>query len=548
MAYRRALGVLMVVFLASGGLGLLTALPAVAAVSFTATADLDGRDLPSEDANILAADEYRSGQLVPIICQARGEVAYGSAIWDKTTSGHWVTDAYIRTGSTGFAAGMPRCDDDSLDISLFSATADLDGRSAPSLTAATIAENVYRSGQLVPVLCQATGAAAYGSNVWDRTEDDVWVSDAYVKTGSTGFAPGVARCTSTAAPTQFRFKAVTDLNGRASKTVSASAIKSYASGSTLTITCQSIGENAYGSTIWDRTSDGLWVTDHYLKTGFDTFVPGIPRCSDTTTGSGRTFLTTAELDGRSIKSVSAPAAKVYLNGARITVTCQAYGEYAYGSYLWDRTSDGLWVADFYVKTGATGFISNMPRCDNDKPSGGTPSGTGGSPTTGGSKCDTAGHGRINGAPGSTSGTASEKIARVLAAAKSQTGRGLSYAWGAGGRGGPACGSGALSPSGHQDRNLFGFDCSGFTEYAFWAGAGIDIGTNSSSQSVRSTRVSVSSLRAGDLIFWGEPGNTGHVAIYAGNGQMYEAAIPRSISSVHQRSVYGDHTFAVRIIS
>lgn len=46
--------------------------------------------------------------------------------------------------------------------------------------------------------------------------------------------------------------------------------------------------------------------------------------------------------------------------------CQAYGGPTYeGSYLWDWTSDGLWVADHYVQTGTTGFVQGLPRCDLD---------------------------------------------------------------------------------------------------------------------------------------------------------------------------------------
>jgi cell wall-associated NlpC family hydrolase len=407
--------------------------------------------------------------------------------------------------------------------------------------------NAYRAGQQVPVVCQATGTLAYGSTIWDKTDDGMWVPDAYVRTGFSGFVPGMERCSTTTAPNRFRYVATTELNGRSATSLSAATVKTYAAGSVVTVTCQAIGENAYGSNIWDKTVEGLWVTDHYLKTGFDTFVPGVPRCTDNTSGSGRAFPTTAELNGRSTKSVTGAAVKVYPLGGTVTIKCQAYGAYAYGSYIWDKTSEDLWVADYYVRTGTTGFVSNMPRCDNDQPSGGSPSGTGGSPSTGGSVCDRAGHGRRSGSAGATTGTLNEKIARVITAAKGQTAKGLSYSWGGGGRGGPACGSGAISPGGHQDYNRYGFDCSGLTEYAFWAGAGIDIGPSSSAQSLRATRVPYSNARAGDLIFWGTPGHTSHVALLVGNGQIVEAAPPRGGNSVHIRSIYGSHSFAVRVI-
>jgi hypothetical protein len=472
-------------------------------------------------------------------------MAYGSTIWNKTTSGRWVPDAYVKTGTTGFAPGVPRCDDVSKDAHSYAATTTLNARNAPNLSATVVHENAYRTGVMVPVVCQATGGAAYGSSIWDKTADGTWVPDAYVKTGYTGFSPDLPRCVTTAAPTKFRYKAKTDLNGRSSTVVAAPAVKVYKGGSVVTITCQAIGENAYGSNIWDKTTDGLWVPDKYLKTGFDTFVPGVPRCADNTSATGKSFVTTAALSGRTAKSVTATSTKTYASGATIKVTCQAYGGYAYGSYIWDKTSDNLWVSDYYVRTGTTGFVSNMPRCDNDLPTGGTPGGD--SPVTGG-RCDLVGHGERNGPAGLTTGTTSEKVARVIAAAKSQTGKGLSYSWGGGGKSGPTCGIASPSPHGHIDYNILGFDCSGLMQYAFWAGAGVDVGGTSKVQSLRATRIPYSSARPGDMIFWGAPGQTWHVALLIGNGQMIEAAPPRNTTSVHVTNIYGSHSYAVRIFS
>jgi cell wall-associated NlpC family hydrolase len=521
---------------------------AAASTGFIAEQNLNGRDAPSLNANTVAVNKYLQGSTVYVTCQARGEMAYGTTVWDHTTDNLWVTDAYVKTGYTGFDPNVPRCSDTSGDAHDFIASQDLNGRNAPNLSAEVVQANMYLSGHHVPVVCQATGGSAYGSTVWDKTIDGVWVTDAYVKTGYTGFDPNLPRCSSTSAPTTYRYLAETDLNGRATKSVSAAAVKVYPSGSTVSLTCQSIGENAYGSNIWDKTTDGLWVTDYYVKTGFDSFVPGMPRCADDTSGSGSGYPAETDLNGRNTKALSAAAVKVYPSGSTIKITCQAYGEYAYGSYIWDKTTDGLWVTDYYVKTGTSGFVSNMPRCDNDKPTGGPGGGTGsgGTSSGGGGICDTVGHSRNNGPAGSSTGTNAEKIQRVIAAAQSQTGKGLSYSWGAGGKGGPDCGVASLSPGGYYDYNRFGFDCSGFTEYAFWAGAGVDIGENTNQQSYQGTLLPYANRQAGDLLFWGSQGNTDHVAIYLGNGQMLEAAPPRGTGSVHQTSVYGSHSYVVRL--
>jgi cell wall-associated NlpC family hydrolase len=128
-----------------------------------------------------------------------------------------------------------------------------------------------------------------------------------------------------------------------------------------------------------------------------------------------------------------------------------------------------------------------------------------------------------------------------------TGRGLSYSWGGGGKGGASCGISSPSPGGYYDYNVYGFDCSGYTLYAFWHGAGIDIGPNTGSQWNVGRRLSYSQRQPGDLIFWFSGGTSTHVAIYLGNDRMLEAAPPRGTASVHETAVYGSHSEVVRVI-
>jgi peptidoglycan hydrolase CwlO-like protein len=87
---------------------------------------------------------------------------------------------------------------------------------------------------------------------------------------------------------------------------------------------------------------------------------------------------------------------------------------------------------------------------------------------------------------------------ILSAAYSQLG--VSYVW-------AACSPGSA------------FDCSGFTMYCYGQ-AGISLPHSSSAQRSMFNQTSISNLQAGDLVFW-----TGHVAIYAGDGQIIEAVEP-----------------------
>jgi peptidoglycan DL-endopeptidase RipA len=118
---------------------------------------------------------------------------------------------------------------------------------------------------------------------------------------------------------------------------------------------------------------------------------------------------------------------------------------------------------------------------------------------------------------STAGSGSASAAQTAIAAAKQY-LGTSYAWGGGGTYGPGWGWGI-------DDGVWGFDCSGLTQYAY-AQAGISIPRNSRAQYAELPKVSASDLRPGDLVFWAtspsNPATIHHVAIYLGGGQIIEA--------------------------
>ncbi|MFI0447866.1 NlpC/P60 family protein [Actinomadura sp. 6N118] len=258
--------------------------------------------------------------------------------------------------------------------------------------------------------------------------------------------------------------------------------------------------------------------------------------------AAREFPTTAALGGLKVKDLKAKSYKQYPKGTKIKIKCQAWGTLAYESYVWDKTTDNLWIPDHYVKTGYSKFVPDIPKCDNDKPTAGPGYGK---PVFEDPRCLQPGahHGRQSRAAarkvkGSTKGTSKQKVERVISAALSQTGKKIPYSWGGGGLGGPSCGN----PKNHfresaDDYNRYGYDCSGFTAYAFWKGAGKDIGPATGFQFTKGEKVSYKNLRRGDMIFWGGGENgwkTTHVAIYLGKGKIVEAKWPRTTTSVHVR--------------
>jgi cell wall-associated NlpC family hydrolase len=161
-----------------------------------------------------------------------------------------------------------------------------------------------------------------------------------------------------------------------------------------------------------------------------------------------------------------------------------------------------------------------------------PSSPGGGSSTGGS---------ATGGTGGTAGAPSASAAQTaIAAAKSQLG--VLYSWGGGGSSGPSYG---ISP----DTSVYGFDCSGLTQYAY-ARAGIAIGGTSRDQwwNNRNKQVSADDLAPGDLLFWASGSaytSIYHVAIYIGGNKMVEAP-DRGLSVMTSNLRFGgDYYGAVR---
>jgi hypothetical protein len=185
------------------------------------------------------------------------------------------------------------------------------------------------------------------------------------------------------------------------------------------------------------------------------------------------------IDGEGVRCHSGPGVdysvvKTYNKGHQVTLVCQATGPSVDGDSLWDKTSDGCYVTDYYVKTGTTGYVTN--------------------------KCPSSGGG------GGGSGTG------IVNAAEKE--KGIPYVWGGGGCNGPSDG---------------GFDCSGLTQYAVCQALKKEIPRTAQTQyhSSLGKRLPRSEAKEGDLLFWADGGDcankVSHVGIFIREGLMINAA-------------------------
>ncbi len=91
----------------------------------------------------------------------------------------------------------------------------------------------------------------------------------------------------------------------------------------------------------------------------------------------------------------------------------------------------------------------------------------------------------------------------------------------------------------------GTDCSGFTMRIF-EHFGYSLSRTSGAQSGNGTRVSLSEIRPGDLLFYYHGSSIGHVAIYIGNGQIIHASTERT-GIIIGNAFYTTPACATRII-
>lgn len=90
-----------------------------------------------------------------------------------------------------------------------------------------------------------------------------------------------------------------------------------------------------------------------------------------------------------------------------------------------------------------------------------------------------------------------------------------------------------------------FDCSGFVHWAF-AQAGVSVGASTEALKNQGTRVSVSNMKPGDLVFFNTYKTDGHVGIYIGGGKFIGSQSSTGVAIASMTSGYWKNTFNGRV--
>ena len=155
----------------------------------------------------------------------------------------------------------------------------------------------------------------------------------------------------------YSVSSTTDLNGRTSPSTSASIARTYAPRSTVTVICQTPGTKVGTTSVWDKLSDGNYVSDFYVNTPSNTtYSAPLPRC---------TFpqQVTANVAERNGPGTSYTSPRTLYAGALAWIYCQRSGTKIGTTSVWDRLEDTHYVSDYYVATPSkTTYSSPIPRC------------------------------------------------------------------------------------------------------------------------------------------------------------------------------------------
>jgi uncharacterized protein YraI len=158
----------------------------------------------------------------------------------------------------------------------------------------------------------------------------------------------------------YRVTSSTALNARSGPGTSYGVVATYAAGATVSVVCQTAGQKVGTTAVWNRLTNGAWVSDYYVSTPSNTtFSAPLQRC----TYPGQVTSSTA------LNARTGPGTSYALTGSSLPpgglawVMCQKAGSKVGTTTVWNRLADGRWVSDYYVSNRSnTTWSAPVPRC------------------------------------------------------------------------------------------------------------------------------------------------------------------------------------------
>ena len=157
----------------------------------------------------------------------------------------------------------------------------------------------------------------------------------------------------------YRVTSTTPLSARTGPATSYPTVRSYSTGATVKVVCQTPGSTVGGTAVWNKLSDGTYVPDRYVNTPSDTsYSAPLQRCWYSYQVSS-----IDTLNERAGPGSSYAVRGTLTTGSLAWVVCQRAGSKVGTTAIWDRLDDGHWVSDYWVATPSNLTYSKpIPRC------------------------------------------------------------------------------------------------------------------------------------------------------------------------------------------
>jgi hypothetical protein len=140
-------------------------------------------------------------------------------------------------------------------------------------------------------------------------------------------------------------------------TTLSSVVRSIPLGSTVRILCQARGKYIYGDNVWNKLTDGRWISDRRVTTSSATgYSSPLPKC---------TFVYQTWRNPLALHTGPVASARVVgwrPVGSLTHTVCQMMGSLVGDTHVWDKLQDGAWIADYNLANGMTFWNPNVPRC------------------------------------------------------------------------------------------------------------------------------------------------------------------------------------------
>jgi uncharacterized protein YraI len=158
----------------------------------------------------------------------------------------------------------------------------------------------------------------------------------------------------------YRVTSAVSLNARSGPSTSYPIVAKYSSGASLSVICQTAGKKIGSTQVWDRLTNGGWVTDYYVSTpSKTTYSAPLQKCKYPGQVTSSAVLSARSGPGTSYLTTGSPLQP----GALAWVMCQKAGSTVGTTSVWNRMTDGRWVSDYYVSNRSnTTYSAPVPRC------------------------------------------------------------------------------------------------------------------------------------------------------------------------------------------